>query len=45
LYLIGYETVGNAIQLAAQNTLDDARDRTLTEDIVNALKKVADEYL
>jgi hypothetical protein len=34
--------VGNAIQLAAQNTLDDDRDTTLTEDIVNALNELAD---
>ena len=37
-----WDTVGNAIQLAAQNTLDDDRDTTLTEDIVNALNELAD---
>ncbi|SFV88976.1 Type IV secretory pathway, VirB4 components [hydrothermal vent metagenome] len=37
-----WDTVGNAIQLAAQNTLDNDRDITLTEDVINALNELAD---
>ncbi len=36
------DTVGNAIQLAAKNTLADGRDTTLTEDVINALNELAD---
>ncbi len=36
-----WDTVANAIQLAAQNTLDDDRDITLTQDVINALNELA----
>lgn len=36
-----WDTVGNAIQLAAENTLSDGRDTTLTEDVINALNELA----
>ena len=35
------DTVGNAIQLAAQKTIDEDRDTTLTEDVINALSELA----
>jgi conjugative transfer ATPase len=36
-----WDTVGNAIQLAAENTIKDGRDTTLTEDVINALYELA----
>lgn len=38
-----WDTVGNALQLAAKNTLDDGRDTTLTQDVINALNQLAND--
>ncbi len=36
-----WDTVGDAIKLAAQNTIDDNREVTLTEDVVQALTELS----
>lgn len=36
-----WDTVAEAIELAAQKTLNDGRDTTLTEDVVNALEELS----
>lgn len=38
-----WDTLGNALQLAAKNTLTDNREITLTQDVINALSQLADD--
>ena len=36
-----WDSVGSAVQLAAKNTLDEGRDTTLTQDVINALNELS----